>query len=185
MNPHQETIDLVNAIKLAIAIAGCALLIWSVIVRRLGRPRMHRRLRDALLGTLAALSALCWSNFFQFHYSQYFHPSDLYHYYVGAKYFPELGYTKLYECTAAADIAAGLKAQPTGRLREIQQPAGSARPSGKRAYIPAPRLARNLVATDCLREVRKSNLTQRRSRRRIRGRPLHGRIAHEFRSAVR
>ena len=121
MNPHQETIDLVNAIKLAIAISGCALLIWSVIVRRLGRPRMHRRLRDALLGTLAALSALCWSNFFQFHYSQYFHPSDLYHYYVGAKYFPELGYTKLYECTAAADIAAGLKAQvATREMRDLE-----------------------------------------------------------------
>ena len=121
MNPHQETIDLVHFIKLAIALAGCGLLIWSVIVRWLGRPRMHRRLRDALLGTLAALSALCWSNFFQFHYSQYFHPSDLYHYYMGAKYFPELDYTKLYECTAAADIAAGFEEQVVSReLRDLR-----------------------------------------------------------------
>jgi hypothetical protein len=118
MHPHQEAIDLVQAVKLAIAIAGCGLLIWYVIVRWFGRPGMHRRLRDALLGSLAVLSALCWSNFFQFHYSQYFHPSDLYHYYVGAKYYPELGYTKLYECTAAADIAAGFEEQVA--VREIR-----------------------------------------------------------------
>ncbi len=120
MDPHRETIDLIHVIKLAIALAGCGLLIWSVIVRWLGRPRMHRRLRDALLGTLAALSALCWSNFFQFHFSQYFHPSDLYHYYVGAKYFTELEYTNLYECTAAADIAAGFQEQvATREIRDL------------------------------------------------------------------
>lgn len=32
---------------------------------------------------------------------------DAYHYYVGAKYFPEVGYRGLYVCTLAADLAAG------------------------------------------------------------------------------
>ena len=31
------------------------------------------------------------------------HVWDIYHYYVGAKYFPELGYTRLYECTVVAE----------------------------------------------------------------------------------
>jgi hypothetical protein len=34
-----------------------------------------------------------------------------YHYYLGAKYFPELEYTRLYQCTAVADVEAGLRQQ--------------------------------------------------------------------------
>lgn len=32
---------------------------------------------------------------------------DSYHYYIGAKYFPEVGYRGLYDCTLAAELAAG------------------------------------------------------------------------------
>ena len=74
------------------------------------RPRRPRaaRLRDAPARPARARCGLaCWWNLFQFHYPGFAHPSDTFHYYLGAKYFPELGYTRLYECVAVADAEAG------------------------------------------------------------------------------
>ncbi len=122
MNPQDvELIALVQIVKFAVASAGCGLLLWGAALARAGRPHQHRRLRDLLLATLGLLGALCWTNFFQFHYSHYLQGIDFYHYYVGAKYFPELGYTRLYECTAAADLASGLGDQVADRrLRDLE-----------------------------------------------------------------
>ena len=40
-------------------------------------------------------------------YSEYYHRHEFYHYYLGSKYFKEVGYTRLYECTAVAEIELG------------------------------------------------------------------------------
>lgn len=101
----------VNALKAAIASAGTATLLAGWLLRRAGRPRALRRLRGAILAGLALLAALAWCNFFRFHYDHYLHLSELYHYYVGSKYFPELGYTRLYHCTAVAGAEAGLASE--------------------------------------------------------------------------
>jgi hypothetical protein len=42
-------------------------------------------------------------NFGAFHFPRYVHGWDAFHYYVGGKYFRELGYERLYECVAVAD----------------------------------------------------------------------------------
>jgi hypothetical protein len=79
-------------------------------LRRAGRESSFARPRDALLLTLGILGALGWSNFLQFRYSPgYGHPQDVYHYYLGSKYFDELGYTRLYACTTVADAESGLR----------------------------------------------------------------------------
>jgi hypothetical protein len=44
----------------------------------------------------------------------WFHPWDAFHYYVGGKYFRELGYTRLYECAVVADVEAGHAARLAG-----------------------------------------------------------------------
>jgi len=100
--------NLVSITKLSIAVLGTGLLLWGVALRRAGRPQAHRPLRDGLLLALAAASFLGWWNFLHFHFPGYVHANNVYVYYVGSKYFRELGYSRLYECTAVADVEAGL-----------------------------------------------------------------------------
>jgi hypothetical protein len=68
----------------------------------LGRP-LSRRLR-ALLFVVVAGALLSYPNFGFFHAYRFvpIHYWDAYHYFMGAKYLPELGYFKLYEATYVA-----------------------------------------------------------------------------------
>ncbi|MGH0029526.1 MAG: hypothetical protein ACQGVC_07030 [Myxococcota bacterium] len=97
----------VGGVKAAVASMTTLLLALGWWWRRQGRDPA-RPLRDALLGLLGLLGVLCWTNLGQWNYPGFGHPSDTFHYYLGAKYFPELGYTGLYACVAVADAQAGL-----------------------------------------------------------------------------
>lgn len=111
----------VGGIKAAVAALATAWLIWGLWLERRGRGDAWRRLRDVGLALLGLAGAICWLNVFQFHYPGFGHPSDTFHYYLGAKYFPELRYTRLYECTAVADAEAGLAAVRPIRNLETNQ----------------------------------------------------------------
>jgi hypothetical protein len=102
-------------VKLGVAALGMALLAWGAALRWAGRPDAHRGLREALLSALGVASLFAWCNFFYFNYPGFVHANNVYHYYFGAKFFPELGYTRLYECTALADAQAGLRARVEAR----------------------------------------------------------------------
>ncbi len=67
-----------------------------------GRP-LSRRLRLLVFGVLVA-ALLSYPNFGFFHGRSWgpIHYGDVYHYFVGAKYLPELGYSRLYEATFVA-----------------------------------------------------------------------------------
>ena len=112
----QYTVSLITVL-LAGAIAT-ALVFWPAATRR-----KTRRWGSALLVACALVALFTWSRFgsrhtlwvdapgvdgsdphrhkveqhYNFHYSEYFH------YYLGAKYFRELGYEGLYDCTTLAD----------------------------------------------------------------------------------
>jgi hypothetical protein len=112
----------VSTVKALVASAGALLLLARLGSRRWSRasPRW-RRLADAGLLALGVLAAACWWNLFQFNYPMFGHPSETYHYYVGSKYYRELGYTRLYHCTAIADAEAGRRAEVAGRyLRNLE-----------------------------------------------------------------
>ncbi len=65
-------------------------------------PGQDRRYRAAL-ALLALLAFASFYKFSVFHRSESgVHLWDVYHYYIGSKYFPELGYSRIYECTLAA-----------------------------------------------------------------------------------
>ena len=117
--------DQVKTIKLVLPACGAALLLWGLALRRVGRADSFRRLRDGLLLLLGVLAGLSWWNFFEFHHIRdpgpiqqvrHAHLRDAFHYYVGAKYFRELGYTRLYECVAIADLDVELKFNVARRL---------------------------------------------------------------------
>jgi hypothetical protein len=97
----------VETIKIVLASGGAVVLLWSLALRLRGRPDAHKRLRDGLILALGLLGGACWWNLFEFQGGAYLHVWDTYHYYIGAKYFRELGYTRLYRCTAIADAEDG------------------------------------------------------------------------------
>src|SRR5262245_14188243 len=102
-----------GTLKAAVAVAGTLLL--GVVARERSRDRAPGRAADALLALLAALAAAGWWNLGSFHHPGFGHPSETYHYLVGAKYFPELGYANLYRCTAIADAESGRRAEARAR----------------------------------------------------------------------
>lgn len=87
---------LIELLKAALAASGVA------VVSLAAKGRAGRRTM-IVLALLAALSAGAYVRFGNFHWPRFLHNWDLYHYYVGAKYFPELGYYDLYRCTLVAD----------------------------------------------------------------------------------
>ncbi|MCP3141549.1 hypothetical protein [Pyxidicoccus xibeiensis] len=97
--------------RLVLALGGVAAL---VLGRRL-RERLARRL---FLG-LGLLGAFAYANFGTLHGGRFLHVWDAFHYYVGAKYFPELGYQRLYVCTAQADLEAGVPGVVTRPMRDL------------------------------------------------------------------
>ena len=56
-----------------------------------------------MLILVGILSFCAYFNFGRFHFGNYVHYWDTYHYYVGSKYFNELSYDRLYECASVAD----------------------------------------------------------------------------------
>ena len=100
--------DLLVGLKGLIALAAALLLGWGVVLRRRGTPARLAKTRDRALAALGLLSAAAFFNFGLFHFGPFLHTWDTYHYVLGAKYFPELGYTGLYEATLAAERAAEL-----------------------------------------------------------------------------
>jgi hypothetical protein len=72
--------------------------------RRVGRETL---LRGAGFGLLALAAPLAYTNFGHFagYWSVHYH--DAAHYFLGAKYAPELGYTRLYDCLATAAAQEG------------------------------------------------------------------------------
>jgi hypothetical protein len=104
---------------LRIAIGAAALLLWAAgfgarRASRAGRSPASSGIRRFALATLAALALAANYNFFVW---TGLHKHELYHYYLGSKYFPELGYFRLYECSVQA-LASDGQPLPAG-LTEI------------------------------------------------------------------
>jgi hypothetical protein len=59
--------------------------------------------RNAIFGVMGVLAFLTYFNFGSFHFPNFIHGWDTFHYYIGSKYFKELSYDRLYECVAVAD----------------------------------------------------------------------------------
>lgn len=108
----------VLAVKLTVALLGLGLFLLGWLLRRRGTPGAFGRARDGALMALGIASVLCWWNLGAFHYANYLHPGELFHHFLGSKYFEETGYDGLYRCVAVADAEAGL--DPWARSRTFR-----------------------------------------------------------------
>jgi hypothetical protein len=126
------TVDLVK-IVLAAALIGYLLVVRGRAPGTGARPaaRGSRGLRTGGL-FLAALALLAVANYYHFgffhtKYTQhgwldrraFLHLWDSYHYYVGAKYFDELGYGDLYNATLVADAEDGARLAGVAEVRDL------------------------------------------------------------------
>jgi hypothetical protein len=112
--------EVMVGIKGWLAVAGALLLLWSAILKWAKRDEVFRRTRDVSLVLLGLLAFGSWWNFGHFHFDHYLHIWEHYHYYIGAKYGPELEYDRLYRCTAAADLSDGMAEQVKKRkIRDL------------------------------------------------------------------
>jgi hypothetical protein len=104
-----------NAVGLATASAALALSLVVRSRRRAQPPRLIAALVAGLLGGLAV--ATYWglgNDVVRFHRPEHFH------YYLGAKYFPELSYSRLYACVAVVEAERVGRASMGGRrMRDL------------------------------------------------------------------
>jgi hypothetical protein len=108
------------AIGLSLITAGLYML--ERRARFLGQPFSKRTVRIGCI-VLTVLGVLSYFDCFNpnVRYTNYYHRHELFHYYMGSKYFGEVGYGRLYECTAIAEVELGfgnkLKKQELRDLR--------------------------------------------------------------------
>jgi hypothetical protein len=97
-------VDFVHLKRLTLFLSAAAVLLVLWAHPRLGLPLRRYR---AALGVLAATSLVVYLNFFSFHGAGTFvHLHDTAHYYLGSKYFAELGYENLYTAMLRAEAEA-------------------------------------------------------------------------------
>jgi hypothetical protein len=116
-----------TAARVLIVVAILACLLYAAMARpRIARhltARAQQAARSVLLAILAVaalLSVAVYLDFGVFRYGTYLNEWDFYHYYLGSKYAPELGYTKLYGATLLADRESGQRYHnPKNVIRDL------------------------------------------------------------------
>jgi len=107
--------------RIFLTIATALLLMYEMRAARL-RERISKRTKRWVAITLTVVAFFTYFDFFNpnVRYSEYYHRHEFYHYYLGSKYFKEIGYTELYECTAVAEVELGRGAAVAKRdLRDL------------------------------------------------------------------
>lgn len=109
-------------IAIGLALATAALFMLERRARLLGQPFSQKMVKWVCIG----LTVLGFFTYFDFlnpnvRYNNYYHRHEFFHYYMGSKYFGQIGYARLYECTAIAEVELGfgdkLKKQDMRDLR--------------------------------------------------------------------
>ena len=101
-----ENIAARELLKALIAEGALALACLYAVYDRQKLLEGQRWLNLALVLLVFAATA-AWFEFGWLRYGKHMNPHDVYHYYIGAKYAPELGYTKLYGASLAAEADFG------------------------------------------------------------------------------
>ncbi|MBI2421595.1 MAG: CapA family protein [Candidatus Hydrogenedentes bacterium] len=73
-----------------------------------------------VLGVVALVSTMAYFEFGYLRYGQYMNPHDFYHYYIGTKYAPEVGYHNQYAASLVADFEGKKLFDPKQRIRNLE-----------------------------------------------------------------
>lgn len=97
-----------NGISIGLALGVAGLFMLERRARRLGLPLSEKRSRRIGIA-ITIIGFLLYFDFFvpNTRYDQFYHRHEFYHYYLGSKYFSEVGYKRLYACTAIAEVENG------------------------------------------------------------------------------
>jgi len=88
--------------KLLVALLALVALFYEASREAEGNP-VTLRWKKLAAASLAVLGAISYFQFFQIGYKEFYHRWEFYHYYVGSKYFRNVGYEGIYTCTAVAE----------------------------------------------------------------------------------
>ena len=108
--------------EMLLALGGMGLILWGIGLRAKNTPDDNAKLRRRLLMVVGVLSFGAYWNFGFFHFRNYIHVWDTYHYYIGSKYFPELSYDRLYDCVVGRRLR-GAGPAPARRAAQDHEPA--------------------------------------------------------------
>ena len=79
------------------------------------------RARRLLAGLMMVASVTTYFHFFELPIGGFYHRWEMFHYFLGSKYARELGYDRLYSCSALADAETGNRAQvERRRMRDLR-----------------------------------------------------------------
>lgn len=104
IDEHARAVDLA---KVLIAM-GAALCVFYETQREGMRRPVAERWKRFVGVALGIAAIIAYFNGFRFGYPKYYHRWDQFHYYMGAKYFPEMGYDGLYKCALIAQDELGV-----------------------------------------------------------------------------
>ena len=109
-------------VRVLLSVIALLLLAAERHLRRTGHGQVLRRSRMGALGIVALLAFASAYNFFTWRHESGIHKHDVYNYYMGSKYFPELGYFGLHECSVSA-LAVDSPDTPLGiAIRDLRNP---------------------------------------------------------------
>jgi hypothetical protein len=100
------------AVKFVVALVAATILGAEVLKRELGRYTERVLVACALLGAASYFAPA-------FERAGFVHRWEMFHYYLGAKYQPELGYERLYACVTEADVSDGIRNARERRVRDL------------------------------------------------------------------
>jgi hypothetical protein len=107
--------------KLIFALLGIGALIYEAARESEGNP-ISLHWKKLAGGVFAVLGIIAYFQFFQIGYKEFYHRHEFFHYYLGAKYFKNIGFEKLYVCSAVAEAELGYKKEARERkLRDMRQ----------------------------------------------------------------
>jgi hypothetical protein len=100
---------------------GLSLLALVLVVWRHTRPGdLKREQAGQMLGVMAIVAVAAYTNFGQFHGAAMIHHWEQFHYFLGSKYFPEVGYDGLYVASLAAERELDTGHPPQPVMRDLR-----------------------------------------------------------------